>query len=124
MIARTAQVYALVIALGMMSGAAGCASYPAPTDRVASAEAAMRGASEIGAAQVPRAALYLKLAQEQVDKAKGFIQDGYDERAELALRRAQADADLALVIARESQTLDKLAAAKDSLEKMKAQAGH
>jgi hypothetical protein len=101
----------------------GCGSYPPPTDRIASSEAALRGATEVGAAQIPRAALHLKLAEEQIDKAKRFIQDGYNQRAELALQRAQADAEFALSIAREHQTLEKLQVARQNLEKLKAQYG-
>jgi Spy/CpxP family protein refolding chaperone len=96
---------------------------PPPTERIASAEAALRGAAEVGASRVPRAALHLKLAEEQIDKAKRYIQDGYNQRAELALRRAQADAELALVLAREQHTLEKTQAAQQNLEKLKAQYG-
>jgi hypothetical protein len=82
---------------------AGCGSYPAPTERAASAEAAIRGAQEVGAGSVPSAALSVKLAQEEVQKAKQLMQDGDNKRAELILMRAQADAELALSQAREQQ---------------------
>jgi hypothetical protein len=81
----------------------GCGSYPAPTERVASAEAGIRGAQEVGANNVPQAALSVKLAQEEVQKAKQLMQDGDNRRAELILMRAQADAELALAQAREAQ---------------------
>jgi PBP1b-binding outer membrane lipoprotein LpoB len=81
----------------------GCGSYPAPTERVASAEAGIRGAQEVGANSVPPAALSVKLAQEEVQKAKQLMQDGDNRRAELILMRAQADAELALAQAREAQ---------------------
>jgi hypothetical protein len=80
-----------------------CASYPAPTDRIVSAEASIRGAQEVGANAIPAAALSVKLAQEEVQKAKQLMQDGDNRRAELLLLRAQADAELALAQARESQ---------------------
>ncbi len=83
----------------------------------------MRGATEVGAGQIPRAALHLKLAEEQIDKAKRFIQDGYNQRAELALRRAQADAELALAIAREHQALEKVRGAQQRMQQLKAQVG-
>src|SRR4051812_7701277 len=72
---------------------AGCGSSPPPTERVASAEAAIRGAQEVGASNVPAASLSLKLAQEEVQKAKQLMQDGDNKRAALILMRAQADAD-------------------------------
>ncbi len=83
--------------------AVGCGSYPAPTERVSSAEAAIRGAQEVGAGGVPAAALSMKLAQEEVQKAKQLMQDGDNKRAELILMRAQADAELSLAQAREQQ---------------------
>ena len=67
--------------------AAGCGSYPPPTERLTTAEAAIRGAQEVNAANSRRAALHLKLAQEQTDKAKRLMEDGYNET-----RRAHAQA--------------------------------
>ena len=118
----TGHTYAIMAALWMLT-VVGCGSHPAPTDRVVNAEAALRGASEVGAGQIPRAALHLKLAEEQIEKAQRLVQDGYNQRAELALRRAQADAELALSIAREHQTIEKLRIAQQSLDKLKAQYG-
>lgn len=109
--------------LGLLM-AVGCGSYPPPSERMASAEAALRGASEVGASDVPRAALHLRLAEEQIDKAKRYVQDGYNQRAELALRRAQADAELALMLAREQHALEKAQAAQQNLEKLKSQYRH
>lgn len=81
---------------------AGCASYPAPTDHLASAIAATRGAQEAGAPRVPQAALQLKLAQEGVEQARAMIANGENERADFMTLRAYNDAELALAIARES----------------------
>jgi multidrug resistance efflux pump len=83
--------------------AAACGSYPAPSEKMTQAEATIRGAQEIGAASVPSAALSVKLAQEEVQRAKQLIQDGENKKAELTLLRAQADAELALAQAREQQ---------------------
>jgi hypothetical protein len=105
---------ALAIALGA------CGSYPPPTERMASSEATIRGAQEVGATGVPAAALSVKLAQEEVQKAKQLMQDGDNRRAELVLMRAQADAELALAQAREAQAKNDAAAA---LEQVKAMRG-
>jgi hypothetical protein len=85
-------------------GLAACASSPPPHDRQASSEAAIRAANEVGASQVPQAALHLKLAQEQLDKGKAQIKDGDNQAAAFTLMRAQADAELALALARENKT--------------------
>ena len=81
--------------------AAGCASHPPPTDHLASAIAATRGAEEAGAPRVPRAALQLKLAQEQIAQARAMMEDGENERADFMTLRAYNDAELALAMARE-----------------------
>lgn len=91
--------------LSLLAFAAGCgASIPPPTERMASSEGAIRGAQEVGAPTVPRAALHMKLAQEQVDRAKALMQDGRNQEADLVLMRAQVDAELAIALAREETT--------------------
>ena len=99
--------------------AVGCGSYPAPTERVASAEAGIRGAQEVGANSVPPAALSVKLAQEEVQKAKQLMQDGDNRRAELILMRAQADAELAVAQAREAQAKAEAEKAVDQVKAMR-----
>jgi len=83
--------------------AAGCASYPAPTDRMASSEAAVRGAREVGAEGVPQASLQLRLAEENIAKARAAMAEDENELADRLLQRAQADAELALSLARENK---------------------
>jgi hypothetical protein len=95
----------------------GCGSYPKPTDAASKAEATIRGAQEVGAGNVPAAALSVKLAQEEVQKAKQLMEDGDNKRAELILMRAQADAELALAQARDSQAQ---ADAQQALDQVKA----
>jgi hypothetical protein len=80
---------------------AGCASYPAPTEHLASAMAQVRAAQEVGVAHVPQAQLHLKLAEEQVAQAKALMEDGKNERADYMTLRAYNDAALALALARE-----------------------
>jgi hypothetical protein len=97
-----------------------CASTPAPYERVASSEAAIRGAHEVGSEQIPQAALHLKLAEEAVQKAKALIRDGDNQAASFVLLRAQADAELALALARENKTRSD---AQGVLEKARAIGG-
>jgi|HubBroStandDraft_1064217.scaffolds.fasta_scaffold916141_1 hypothetical protein len=92
---------ALVAQLVGLSAALGCASYPAPQQHLADSVAAVRGAEEVGAAAQPQAALNLKLAQEEVTRAKRLVEDGKNEEADFMSLRAKADADLALSLARE-----------------------
>src|SRR5262249_10531402 len=80
----------------------GCAAPPVPAEKLASAEAGIRAAAEVGAEGVPQAALHLKLARDQVEQAKGLVQRGDRDRATVVLDRAEADAALSLTLARES----------------------
>lgn len=98
---RTAYI-GFVAAFGL--AALACAGAPEPTERMASAQAALRAAKEVGAKDVPKAQLHQQLAQEQVDQANKLIKEGENERAEMILRRAQADAELAVAMAREANT--------------------
>ena len=77
------------------------ASFPAPTQRMADAESAARSAREVGADAQPVARLEVKLADEQIVRAKALIVGGENRRADFMLMRARADAELALDLARE-----------------------
>jgi hypothetical protein len=90
------------LAIGVATLGLGCASAPAPTEQLASAEASMRAAKELGAQQVPRADLHLRLAQEEVTKARKCSEDGDNERAAMLLNRAHADAELAVALSRQA----------------------
>jgi Domain of unknown function (DUF4398) len=84
-------------AVGVM-GIVGCAGTQVPNARVASSEAAIRAAQETGSRNVPQAALHLKLAEEELQSAKGLIRDNDNKRAEYVLMRSQADAELAIAL--------------------------
>ena len=72
-----------------------CGKQAIPTDRLGRTEGAVRSAQEAGAASEPSGALHLKLAQENLTRAKAAVQDGDNERAIYLLMRAEADAELA-----------------------------
>src|SRR5262249_54008286 len=87
-------------------GAIGCGSAQVPADKMAASEASIRAADEVGAKNVRTAALHLQFAKEQVEQAKKLIADDDNERARWVLMRAEADAELALVLAREQSMRD------------------
>ena len=88
----------LATVMALLCGA--CATAKEPTGQLASATAAVRAAQELGAPEVPQAKLHLRLAQEQIEHAQKLILDDEMEEADLCLKRATADAELALAIAR------------------------
>ena len=61
---------------------------------------AIRAAEESGASKVPSASLYLQLAKEELENAKGMAKNGDKEQAESMLLRAQADGELAVALSR------------------------
>jgi hypothetical protein len=104
------------LALGCLA----CGGGSPPSERLSTAEAAIRGGIELNAnVSPPRAALHLQLAQEQVDKAKRYIADGMNQRADLALRQAQADAELAIALARSEEMKQKSEAARAKIDRLK-----
>jgi hypothetical protein len=92
--------------------------YPEPRNQLAESEAAVRAAEVAGAPDSPQSALHLKRAREQIDSAQSLIQEGENERAEWVLRRAQADADLAMSLATEEGRRKKAAEVKEELEQL------
>jgi len=79
--------------------AAGCAS--APPLRTEASTSGIRAAEEVGAPKVPGAALHLQLAREELEHANGLAASGHRDQASSLLLRAQADAELAVVLSRE-----------------------
>ena len=105
--------------LGVAFASSACGSgYPEPRDQLAASEGALRAAEVSGAQSSPQSALHLKRAREQIESGKALILDGENERAEWVLRRARADADLALALATEEAQRKKAAEARDELEKL------
>lgn len=94
-------------------GLAGCATVQIPTQQLEQNEASIRGAEEIGALGLPAARLHLQLAKDQTALAKTMAANG-DARALLVLARSEADAELALGLAREAAVhADAVKAAED-----------
>jgi hypothetical protein len=80
---------------------AGCAA-GVSNEKIAATDSSIRAAEELGAPKVPQASLHLQLAKEENEHAQKFIKDGDTKSAEGQLLRAQADAELALALAREA----------------------
>jgi hypothetical protein len=93
-------IFSLVIVIPFVSACGG--SIPPPTQRMADAQSAERSARELGANSVPAAQLSLTLAQEQIAQGKKAMADDENERADGLLKRAKADAELAIAQARET----------------------
>ena len=96
--------FLLSLAFAAIFGLGACAHQQSISpEQLASSEAPVRAAVEAGAEKIPSAALYLKLAREEIILGKSLSEKG-NERAVTVLERAQADAELALALAQESTT--------------------
>ena len=104
-------IAAAAIALGT-----GCASAPLKSDASTSG---IRAAEEVGAEEVPRAALHLQLAKEQLARAEQLSSDGETERADSMLLRAEADAELAVLLSREKAEREEAALAVEQVRKLR-----
>jgi len=103
---ETVRVWLAVPFFTAAACATACAASQPPTDRMTSAQAAVRAAHDVGAQKVPEAQLHVRLAEEQIRKARSLIDNGDNSRADLILQRANADAELGLALAREEATRD------------------
>lgn len=111
---------AALLAGAFALNSAGCASSPPPTARYASSEAAIRAAQELNADATPAAQLHLKLARDQFGQAKRLMADGKNDRAEYLLMRAEADADVAIAVAKESQVRKRASEAIEEVRKARS----
>jgi hypothetical protein len=96
-----------------------CGGAAIPQDSLTAAQADVKGAEVGGAADNPQAALHLKLAKDQIEAAQKQIKDGDNEAAARTLDRAQADAELALSLAKESKAQGDASDASEQVGKLR-----
>ena len=97
---------------------AACGGSALPPAKVADTQSSISAAAAVGADQNPQAALHLKMARDQLKQAQGLIDDGKNDDARLVLDRADADAQVALMITRESQASDNVRKARSDVENL------
>jgi hypothetical protein len=102
----------IAISIGVLS--AGCASTPIPADKLSRSTAAVRSAEEMNAERVPSAAVHLRLARTQMKVARRLLENGDNKEAGYLLLRAEADAEVAMNLAREA------AAKQDAIQTIQA----
>jgi Domain of unknown function (DUF4398) len=105
--------------VGFATSVAACGGAAVPQETLTAAQAAAKGAEVGGANEDPKAQLHLKLANEQIEKAKKQIEEGNNEEASRLVDRAQADADLALALAQQGKALRDAKEADEQLGKLK-----
>jgi hypothetical protein len=95
-----------------------CGGTPVAPGLMASTQAAIRAAQEVGAESVPKAALHLRYARDQLTEAETLEQNGNGERASSVLRRAEADAELAIALTRAHAAEQEAVAAEEQAQEL------
>jgi hypothetical protein len=109
----------VAICLATSSLLLACGGAAVPQERLTSVERAVSAAEAGGAPGVPKAELHLKQARDQLAAAKALIADDENERADWVLQRAEADAELALVLAREQVAKQEAQEALEQVDKLR-----
>jgi hypothetical protein len=93
-----------------------CGGSSLPPAKVADTQSSISAAAAVGADQNPQAALHLKMARDQLKQARLLLDDGKDDEARLVLERADADAEVALMLTREAQASANVRKARADVE--------
>ena len=97
-----------------------CGGAPVPQERLTASEAAVRAAEAGGAPAIPKAALHLKQARDQIEQAKALIAEDENEHAEIVLQRAEVDAELALALAQEHAAQQEAQEALEQVQELRS----
>ena len=106
-----------LMSVGSLVVALSCAA--TPSLRTEASTSGIRAAEEVGATEVPRAALHLQLAKEELEHAKQLAARGEGDRASSLLLRAEADAELAVALSREDSEKSEAQAAVERVRQLR-----
>lgn len=96
---------------------ASCGSaHKPPNDEMTQARAVVRAAEEVGAKDVPQAALHFKMANDQIVSAEVLIAKEEMKKARDLLLRAEVDAELAIALTKAVQKADAAQAATSKVQ--------
>lgn len=109
--------WTISIAAGLASILVACGGASIPASTVSETEASLKAAERMGAEQNPEASLYLTYAREQAQRAAELADEGEEARAIMMLERAQADAEVAMSLTRESDVQRQV---EDTMERIEA----
>jgi hypothetical protein len=95
-----------------------CAGQEVPRAEHVDTKSSVKTAELAGAKEVPSASLYLKMAQDGVERAEALMEEKEYDEAKRVLQRAQMDADLALTMTREEELRQEAEDEKERLRKL------
>jgi uncharacterized lipoprotein len=106
-----------ICSLLVVLAVAGCSSSRTPL-RTESSTSSISAAEAVGAIEVPRAALHLQLAKENLERANVLAAKGKDKEAASLLQRAEVDAELAILLSKEQHEIDEAAQAMERVHRL------
>ena len=111
--------FSLIPLLAAALGAAACGASAPPTHQLTKSQSAVRAAEEVGAPDTPKAALHLKMARDHIKNAEALMVEEEFEDATLVLRRAEADAELAIALSKEDKARGEAEGAMRKVQELK-----
>ena len=99
---QVSKIRTMLLAVVVLTTAIGAGCAAAPQRSTEASTSGIRAAEEVGAHNVPGAALHLQLAKEELQRAKGRTANGDKDRASSLLLRAEVDAELAVTLSKEN----------------------
>jgi hypothetical protein len=105
-----------IASITLASACATTPTIPATNQQLVESRTSVRLAEEMGAHENPQAQLYLTLAREQIARADRLIRQGESWRARRELESAQANAELATVLARGSRARAEAVATRHQID--------
>jgi hypothetical protein len=117
---RKVNMAIMAVSFLLAAAIAGCAaSGPTFKESSESSKSSIRAAEEVGAAKVSNASLYLQLAKEELENAEALAADDKNEQATSMLKRAEADAELAITLSHEKSEKAEAAEAIDRARQLR-----
>lgn len=114
---RSAGIAALGLGIAVLVSA--CVSGGAvPADKLGRARASVKSAQEMGAERNPTAAAHLRVARDELAAGRKLVIDGEQDKAAIMLLKAEADADLAMNLTRESTAIADVEKTRAEIEKL------
>jgi hypothetical protein len=105
--------------LSVLALSVACGASAPPTLQQSKTQSAIRGAEVAGAEDTPKAKLHLKMAKDHLANAEQLISEEEYDDAALVLRRAEADAELAIALAKEEQARDRAEDLQKKVQELK-----
>lgn len=112
-----------ILGIAALVLAPACATKLLPQQQLMDTQSAIASTEELGGDEDPDAKLHLQYAREQLEAAKRLMAAGEEEEARRMLDRAEADAELALALARTDEMRAQSKAAWSKVDELRSTTG-